>query len=90
MVTYEFDPAKIKVTERHSGVEYEFEIDVLDEEMRGRLKQLRLEVENNDDLTDVVFGTQPGNHYVVNVRTNYRVEFLLLMFKYELLVAVKR
>jgi hypothetical protein len=58
--------------------------------MKARLKQLRNEVETNDDLTDVVFGTQPGNRYVANVRTNFRVEFLLLMFKYELLQAVKR
>ena len=90
MVTYEFDPAKITVTERHSGVEYEFVLEVFDEGLRQRLKQLRLEVETNDDLTDVVFGSQPGNRYLANVRTNFRVEFLLLMFKYELLLAVKR
>jgi hypothetical protein len=90
VVTYEYDSSKIKISERHSGVEYEFEFEVLDDEMKARLKQLRNEVETNDDLTDVVFGTQPGNRYVANVRTNFRVEFLLLMFKYELLQAVKR
>jgi len=91
MVTYEFDAQVVTVEEMQAAAgECEFQFRIHEPAAEERLKALRSEVENNRDLTDVVFGTLGPEAYQAIVRPNFRVDFLLLLFKYELLHAVKR
>lgn len=90
MVRYEYDQALLSIQELKTESDYEFHFRVQDENVLRRLKQLRSEVENNDDLTDVHFVTQPGSVYLASVRHDFRMEFVLFMFKYGIVDAVHR
>lgn len=85
MVRYEYLKSELTISETKTSADYEFTFKVFDDGVVRRLKQVRAEVEGNKDLTDVHFATQPGNVYVAAVRHNYRVEFLLMLFKYEVI-----
>jgi hypothetical protein len=82
--------ADLSIQELKTEADYEFRFHVHDDQVLSRLKQLRSEEENNDVLTDVHFATQTGNVYIAAVRHNFRIEFVLLMFKYGIITAVRR
>jgi hypothetical protein len=84
LVRYEFANSLLTITETKTDADYEFTFKVFEDGVIRRLKQVRAEVEGNTDLTDVHFATQPDNVYTATVRHDFRMEFLLLLFKYEI------
>lgn len=90
MVSYEYDKNQLTITENKTNSDYEFEFKVIDDNTVRLLKQVRSEVENNDDLTDVSFATSPGNVYTAVVRHSFRTEFILMLFKYQVIRTVKQ
>lgn len=90
MVCYEYDKSELTILETKMESDYEFCFQIFDEQVLRRLKQLRAEVENNDDLTDVHFVTKLDHQYLAGVRHNFRLEFILLLFKYGIINAISR
>jgi len=85
VVRYEYLKSDLSICETKTSADYEFTFKVFDDGVVRRLKQVRAEVEGNEDLTDVHFSTHQGNVYMAMVRHNFRVEFLLMLFKYEVI-----
>lgn len=90
MITYEYHKGELTITERKTVSDYEFEFKVHSDNVLRHLKEVRNELEGNDDLTDVSFATSPGNVYSAAVRHNFRTDFLLILFKHQVLHTVKR
>ncbi|WP_413302477.1 hypothetical protein AA0X95_23970 [Bacillus sp. 1P10SD] len=88
-VEYKYDPQLLNIKENANGDDIEFTITLLDSQLKKGLKQVREYFEDNKVLTDIHYYIHPNNNYQIIVRSDFYNEFLIQLFRQELLQEIK-
>lgn len=88
-VIYKYDEKLLDLKETANGDDIEFSINLHDSEFKKNLKKVREFFEENKVLTDIHYYIHPNNKYQVIVRKDFYNEFLIQLFRQELLQEIK-
>ncbi|EKN62508.1 hypothetical protein BABA_25836 [Neobacillus bataviensis LMG 21833] len=88
-VIYKYDEKLLDIKETANEDDIEFSIDLYNSEYKKNLKKVREFFEENKVLTDIHYYIHPNNKYQVIVRKDFYNEFLIQLFKEELLLEIK-
>lgn len=88
-LTYKYDEKIIEVKEKANEEDIEFTLVLLDNECKKKLVNVRNYFEENKILTDILVYHHPNNRYQIIVRKDFYYDFLLQLFKQQLLLEVK-
>lgn len=86
---YEFDQSMLDLNEISNGEDLEFTLQIFNDELKNRLIEIRKYFNTNKILTDVHVYIHPNNRYQIIVRKDFRHEFILQLFKHQLLREIK-
>lgn len=89
IVAYKYDEKLLELNETANGDDIEFLITLFDSELKKRLIKVREFFEDNKILTDIHYYIHPNNKYQIIVRKDYYNEFLIQLFRQELLQEIK-
>ncbi|MFK9094099.1 hypothetical protein [Bacillus salipaludis] len=84
-VAYKFDEKLLDLKETANGEDIEFSIILFNSELKKSLKKVRDYFEENKVLTDIHYYIHPNNNYQVIVRKDFYNEFLIQLFRQQLL-----
>ncbi|MFJ7727944.1 hypothetical protein ACIQXV_17590 [Neobacillus sp. NPDC097160] len=84
-VAYKFDEKLLDLNETANGEDIEFSIILFNSELKKSLKKVREYFEENKVLTDIHYYIHPNNNYQVIVRKDFYNEFLIQLFRQQLL-----
>lgn len=84
-VAYKFDEKLLDLKETANGEDIEFSIILFNSELKKSLKKVREYFEENKVLTDIHYYIHPNNNYQVIVRKDFYNEFLIQLFRQQLL-----
>lgn len=88
-VTYKYNEKLIDLAETANGDDIEFLITLHDSELKKKLVKVRVFFEDNNVLTDIHYYIHPNNRYQVIVRKDFYNEFLIQLFRQQLLQEIK-
>ncbi|MBO0961594.1 hypothetical protein J1P26_17960 [Neobacillus sp. MM2021_6] len=88
-VLYKYDEKLLDLKETANGDDIEFSINLHNSEFKKNLKKVREFFEENKVLTDIHYYIHPNNKYQVIVRKDFYNEFLIQLFRQELLQEIK-
>lgn len=88
-VEYKYNPQLLDISETANGEDIEFTIALLDTNLKKGLKKVREYFEDNKVLTDIHYYIHPNNNYQIIVRSDFYNEFLIQLFRQELLQEIK-
>ncbi|WHY87595.1 hypothetical protein QNH39_07140 [Neobacillus novalis] len=88
-VAYKYDEKLLELKETANGDDIEFLITLFDSELKKRLIKVREFFEDNKILTDIHYYIHPNNKYQIIVRKDFYNEFLIQLFRQELLQEIK-
>jgi hypothetical protein len=89
IVEYKYDAQLLDIQETNNGNDLEFTITLLDNQLKKGLKLVREYFEENKILTDIHYYIHPNNRYQVIVRKDFYNEFLIQLFRQQLLQEIK-
>ncbi|GAX89927.1 hypothetical protein [Effusibacillus lacus] len=85
MIRYQYDENALSITEQKNENDIEFIIKIKDEDQYLQaIRQVRADFDHNDIHTDALFYTHPDHEYQVIVRKEYYIDFILCLFKHQL------
>lgn len=88
-VEYKYNHQLLDITETANGEDIEFTITLSDTNLKKGLKKVREYFEDNKVLTDIHYYIHPNNNYQIIVRSDFYNEFLIQLFRQELLQEIK-
>lgn len=88
-VIYEYDNDKLEIRERGNGNDTEFIIKVKDPVYDQNIHAVRNFFDYNKIYTDVYFYTHSDHSYQIIVREDYYIDFILQLFKYQILKSLR-
>jgi hypothetical protein len=88
-LVYTFDEKLINLKETPNGEDVEFTLTLLDIDLKNHLKNIREYFNSNNIVTDVQVYIHPKNEYQIIVRKDFYYDFLLQLFKQQLLLELK-
>jgi hypothetical protein len=88
-VEYKYDAQLLEIKETTNGDDLEFTITLLDNQLKKGLKLVREYFEENKILTDIHYYIHPNNKYQIIVRKDFYNEFLIQLFRQQLLQEIK-
>ena len=88
-VEYKYDAQILEINETTNGDDLEFTITLLDNQLKKGLKLVREYFEENKILTDIHYYIHPNNRYQIIVRKDFYNEFLIQLFRQQLLQEIK-
>jgi hypothetical protein len=88
-IEYKYNDELIDLKESKNEEDVEFLITILNEDVRNQLKKIREFFAKNDILTDVHVYTLGNNKYQLIVRKDFYIEFILQLFKQQLVQEIK-
>lgn len=88
-VEYKYDAQLLDIKETTNGDDLEFTITLLDNQLKKGLKLVREYFEENKILTDIHYYIHPNNRYQIIVRKDFYNEFLIQLFRQQLLQEIK-
>jgi DNA polymerase elongation subunit (family B) len=88
-IDYKYDEKLLELKEIANGDDIEFLITLFDSKLKKRLINVREFFEDNKILTDIHYYIHPNNKYQVIVRKDFYNEFLIQLFRQELLQEIK-
>ena len=86
---YQFDQTMLDLKESPNGEDVEFTLQIFNDELKNRLTEIRKYFNTNKILTDVHVYIHPNNRYQIIVRKDFRLEFILQLFKQQLVREIK-
>ncbi|MGC4378466.1 hypothetical protein WD019_16305 [Fictibacillus sp. Mic-4] len=88
MIAYEYDQNDLSIKEQMNGDDFEFFMKAKTEEVVRKLHEIRDFFDKNDTYTDVLFYPYPDHEYQMIVRKDFYVDFLVSLFKHQLLTSL--
>ncbi|PLS03066.1 hypothetical protein [Neobacillus cucumis] len=88
-VAYIYDKNLLELKETTNGEDIEFIITLFDTELKKQLLKVRQYFDENRVLTDIHFYLHPHNNYQIIVRNDFYNEFIIQLFKQQLLKEIK-
>ncbi|ETI66834.1 hypothetical protein [Neobacillus vireti] len=89
IIDYKYDEKLLELKEIANEDDIEFLITLFDSELKKRLIKVREFFEDNKILSDIHYYIHPNNKYQVIVRKDFYNEFLIQLFRQELLQEIK-
>lgn len=86
---YKYDDTKIELKEAQNGDDIEFNLLLFDQEVKKQLLKVKKFFNENNIVTDILVYTHSDKHIQIIVRKDYYYDFVLQLFKYQLLEEVK-
>jgi hypothetical protein len=86
---YLVDEKLIELKETPNGDDFEFSLTLLNTELKKRLLDIREYFNANEIATDIHIYIHPHNRYQIIVRKDFYHDFLLQLFKQQLLLELK-
>lgn len=84
-VAYKYDEKLLELMETANGDDFEFSITLLNSELKKKIIKVREFFEENKVLTDIHYYIHPNNRYQVIVRKDFYNEFIIQLFRQQLL-----
>jgi hypothetical protein len=88
-VEYSYDKKHIELKETSNGDDIEFFITLMNSELKKNLMKVRQYFDDNRVLTDFHYYIHPNNNYQVIVRNDFYNEFIIQLFRQQLLKEIK-
>jgi len=88
-VVYKYDANLLELKETANGDDIEFSIILFNSELKKSLKKVREFFEDNKVITDIHYYIHPNNRYQVIVREDFYNEFLIQLFRQQLLKEIE-
>ncbi len=88
-LTYTFDEKIMKLTESKNGEDIEFNITFMTNEFKPQIEKVEKYFSENNIITDVLVYAHKNHHYQIIVRKDFYEEFILQLFKQQLILEVK-
>lgn len=88
-LVYKYDAKLFDLKEKPNGEDIEFSLTLLDVEVKKSLVKIREYFDANNIITDIQVYTHPNNHYQIIVRKDFYHDFVLQLFKQQLLQELK-
>lgn len=87
--TYYYDEEKLKLKESQNGDDIEFNLTFVDQTFKKKLLSVKEFFNENDIYTDLLIYTHSDKHVQIIVRKDFYIDFLLQLFKQQLLLEIK-
>lgn len=88
-LNYTFNDSLISLKEMQNGNDVEFTITLLEKNLKPQLEKVEDFFNQNNIVTDVLFYVHKNQHYQIIVRKDFYEDFVLQLFKQQLLHEVK-
>jgi hypothetical protein len=88
-LVYTIDEQLIELEEIPNGDDVEFSLTLLDKELKKRIAEIRDYFNTNNIVTDAQVYIHPNNKYQIIVRKDFYYDFVLQLFKHQLLLELK-
>lgn len=79
----------VEIEEKTNQDDYAFYLKIEDEDLRQAYFKVRAFFENDRLYTDVLFYTHQDHRFEAIVRKDYYIDFLLALFKHQLIINMK-
>ncbi|MGG3467225.1 hypothetical protein ABES02_06855 [Neobacillus pocheonensis] len=89
MVEYKYDEKQLEIKETANGEDIEISITLFDSELKNNLKKVREYFDENKVISDIYYYIHPNNRYQIIVRKDYYNEFIIQLFRQQLLQELK-
>jgi hypothetical protein len=86
---YKYDEKLVELRETANGDDIEFSITLFNSELKKRIIKVREFFEENKVLTDIHYYIHTNNRYQVIVRNDFYNEFIIQLFRQQLLQEIK-
>ncbi|WP_059172791.1 hypothetical protein [Bacillus sp. FJAT-27445] len=86
---YTYDRTRLEIVEKQDGTDVEFTLNFADPALEKSFSSVRDYFYGNDDLTDAYFYTSLDKQAKVSLKQEYYTEFLLQLFKNQLLLSLE-
>lgn len=86
---YKYNDAIMALKEIRNGDDIEFHLTFYRQELKTKLLKIKEFFDQNDILTDLLIYTHSDKHIQVIVRKDFYLDFLLQLFKQQLLEEIK-
>ncbi|WP_160725863.1 hypothetical protein [Bacillus sp. USDA818B3_A] len=88
-IEYMYDKNLLEIKEVANGNDMEFLITLFETELKKKLVKVRQYFDENKVLTDIHFYIHSNNNFQVIVRNDFYNEFILQLFRQQLLQEIK-
>ncbi|MGG1676007.1 hypothetical protein ACIFOT_09710 [Neobacillus sp. NRS-1170] len=86
---YKYNEQLLKITETVNGDDIEISITLIDSELKKNLKKVRDFFDENKVISDIYYYIHPNNKYQIIVRKDFYNEFIIQLFRQQLLKEIK-
>jgi 23S rRNA G2069 N7-methylase RlmK/C1962 C5-methylase RlmI len=86
---YKYNETKMELKETQNEEDVEFNLTFFDKEVKKQLQKVKQFFNENDISTDLLVYTHSDKHVQIIVRKDFYYDFVLQLFKYQLLEEVK-
>jgi hypothetical protein len=84
-IKYQYNKEDLKISEAPNEDDIEFNIILFKEDLKQDLIKIRDYFSSNNIVTDILVYKHPNNHYQIIVRKDFYQEFILQLFKQQLI-----
>lgn len=79
----------MELKEAKNGDDFEFNLTLFDKDLKKQLAKVKKYFDENDILTDLLVYTHSDKHVQIIVREDFYEDFILQLFKHQLIDEVK-
>ena len=87
--TYKYDKQFLSLEETSNGEDFEFTLTFVDKNWRKKIEKIREHFDANNILTDIHFYIHPNNRFQVIVRKDFYNEFIIELFRQQIVQEIK-
>jgi hypothetical protein len=88
-IEYKYNEEDLKISEAPNGDDIEFNLFLFKEDLKQDLIKIRDYFSTNNIITDTLFYKHPNNHFQIIVRKDFYQEFILQLFKQQIIKELK-
>ncbi|MEH7746372.1 hypothetical protein V7659_15200 [Neobacillus drentensis] len=83
-VAYKYNEQFLELKETLNGDDFEFTLTFVDNKWKKKIEEIREYFDTNDILTDIHFYIHPNNRFQIIVRKDFYNEFIIQLFKQQI------
>jgi hypothetical protein len=84
-IEYKYNKELLKITEELNGDDMEFHLTFFEADLKLRIEKIKEFFNENSIVTDILVYKHPNNHFQIIVRKDFYQDFILQLFKQQLI-----
>jgi hypothetical protein len=88
-VEYKYNEQFLELKETPNGDDFEFTLTFVDHKWKKKIEEIREYFDTNNILTDIHFYIHPNNRFQIIVRKDFYNEFIMQLFKQQIVEEIK-